>query len=87
VTKVRFSTKFRKQYQKSSLKIKNAFDFRLNLFLIDPNNPILNDHHLIGQYKGYSSFNVNGDWRAIYSQYSNDEIIIELLGTHSQLYK
>lgn len=85
--KVRLSSQFKKQYKKSSLKIKNAFDFRLILFLDNPNNPVLNNHALIGKFRGYRSINVNGDWRAIYTYLTQTEIVFEFLGTHSQLYK
>lgn len=85
--KVRFTTKFKKQINKTDSKIQKAFDNRLALFLENFDNPILNNHALIGKYKGCRSININGDWRAVYSVYSDDEIVFEMIGTHSQLYK
>ena len=87
MTKVRFATKFKKQFDKADRKIQKAFDNRLVLFLENPDNPILNNHALIGKFKGSRSINVNGDWRGILSYYSDDEIVFEIIGTHSQLYK
>lgn len=88
---VEFARKFKKQHQKSDKKIKAAFDTRLELFLKNSHHPALNNHALTGNYEGYRSINITGDWRAIFSQHLDQEenivIIFELLGTHSQLYK
>ena len=86
MTEIRFTEKFRKQYNKVGAKIQRSVDERLRLFMSNSDNPLLRNHPLIGKLKGRYSINVNGDWRAIYSEYSN-VIIFELLGTHSQLYK
>jgi addiction module RelE/StbE family toxin len=85
--KVRFTTKFKKQLNKTDRKIQKAFDNRLTLFLENSDNPTLNKHSLIGKFKGCQSININGDWRAIYSTDSDKEIIFEFIGTHSQLYR
>jgi addiction module RelE/StbE family toxin len=83
---IKYSRKFKKQYQKAPKKIKQAFKNRRNLFYQNPYNPILNNHQLTGKFKGYRSINITGDWRAIYSG-DKAIIIFEMLGTHSQLYK
>jgi addiction module RelE/StbE family toxin len=88
-TNIKFTNNFRKHYQKSPSKIKKYFDNRLEIFIKDEYSPILNNHHLIGKFKGYRSININGDWRALYSieTISNKTtFIFEALGTHSQLY-
>lgn len=84
---VRFSTKFKKQYIKAGKHIQKCFEERLDIFLSNEFDPVLNNHQLTGKYKGYRSINVNGDWRAIYSMVDDKTIIFELMGTHSQLYK
>lgn len=61
-------------------------DSRIKLFVDNPYNQILNNHALIGQFKGCRSVNINGDWRAIYFV-DGDIITFYLLGTHSQLYR
>lgn len=83
---VDYSNKFKKQLKKSPLEIKRAFSSRLELMKQDLFHPLLNNHQLAGKFKGYRSINVTGDWRAIYSEFS-DSIVFEMLGTHSQLYK
>ena len=85
--RIDFSNKFNKNLKKAPLSIKIALRKRMEIFVIDPFAPILNNHGLTGEYKGYRSINIiTGDWRAIYSEYP-DRIVFEELGTHSQLYK
>jgi mRNA-degrading endonuclease YafQ of YafQ-DinJ toxin-antitoxin module len=64
---------------------------RYKIFLDNPFNPQLNNHHLSGQLNKYRSINITGDWRALYLEGLNanggEVIIFEILGTHSQLYK
>ncbi len=82
---VKFSKKFRKQYQKADKKIQVRFNQKLALFLTNPFHSQLNNHQLTGTYLDYRSINVTGDWRAIYSENAG-VVVFELLGTHSQLY-
>lgn len=88
---IKFAKKFKKKYDRSSIKIKDAFDERFEIFKENPFSITLNSHKLTGEYSGKRSINVTGDWRAIYSEHTDtggDKVIIfETLGTHSQLYK
>ncbi|MBI2611827.1 type II toxin-antitoxin system mRNA interferase toxin, RelE/StbE family [Candidatus Gottesmanbacteria bacterium] len=88
---ISFSRKFVKHYEKAVKKIKNAFQERLELFRLDPFHPLLNNHQLTGQFRGFRSINITGDWRAIFSEYITDTgkkvIIFEIIDTHSNLYK
>ncbi|MHB8362734.1 MAG: type II toxin-antitoxin system RelE/ParE family toxin [Patescibacteria group bacterium] len=87
---IQFSKTFNRQYKKSDIKIKKAFEKKLELFIQNPLNPILNNHQLKGHLKDSRSINITGDWRALYSIHTkNNNIIVlfELMGTHSQLYK
>jgi addiction module RelE/StbE family toxin len=89
--RIEYSKKFDKQLKKAPLEIKIAFRNRLSLFLKNKFNSALKNHTLTGNFKGYRSINITGDWRAIYSENfgktGEGKIIFELLGTHSQLYK
>lgn len=82
---VNYERKFKKQYLKADKKIKLEFDKRLKQFTKDPFSPQLNNHSLTGRYKGFRSINITGDWRAIFKE-EKDNVIFQLLGTHSQLY-
>lgn len=88
---ISFAKKFSKKYDKAPAHIKKATKERLKLFKQDSFHSSLNNHTLTGLYLGSRSINITGDWRAIYSENSDDEgtktVIFEVLGTHSQLYK
>lgn len=86
--KVKFTKKFGKQYDKSPQKVKVAFKNRLVLFLKNNNHPLLNNHSLLGKFKGFRSINVTGDWRALFREIDDGELVFfEFIGTHSKLYK
>ena len=88
IKRIDFSRRFEKNLKKAPTTIKKAFRIRLEIFLTDKFSPLLNNHALIGKYEGYRSFNVSGDWRAVFRELNNREIIyFDLLGTHSQLYR
>lgn len=77
---------FIKQFKKLPIKIQNQFIKRLRLLLSDSSHPYLKCHRLSGEYRGYISFNVNADVRAVFKQ-EEDQITFVAIGTHSQLYK
>lgn len=83
---IRYLPKFKKQYKKLPKGIQRQFDERLKLFLSDPTDPRLRVHPLKGDYVGYWSMNVNGDFRAIYIMRGDEIIIFALIGSHSELY-
>jgi addiction module RelE/StbE family toxin len=83
---IRYLPKFKKQYKKLPKSIQRQFDDRLKLFLSDPVDPRLRVHPLKGDYAGYWSMNVNGDFRAIYIMRGDEMIIFALIGSHSELY-
>lgn len=79
--------KFKKSYKKLPAKVQLAAKQRLSLFASDPLNNILNNHALRGIYEGCRSINITGDFRIIYFQESNGDILLVDIGTHSQLFK
>ena len=85
IKKIEFSRQFEKDLRKAPKKIKIAFKARLEIFLQDTFNPILNNHTLTGSYKDYRSINITGDLRAIYRK-SSKEIMFVALDSHSNLY-
>ncbi len=82
---IRLHKKFIKGYNKLTNSQKKKFKERRNLFLQDEFNPVLNNHALIGKYKGYRSINVGGDLRAIFKQ-EQDKVLFTIIGSHSKLY-
>lgn len=84
---VEYSRRFVKELTKAPLKIQIAFRDRLTLFIDNKFNLLLNNHSLTGEMKSCRSINVTGDWRAIYEELENGDVIFfVMLGTHSQLY-
>lgn len=77
---------FIKSYRKLPLKLRTVVEEKLAAFCEDPHAKVLNNHTLSGNYKGYRSINVTGDYRAIYKAISESEVVFVILGTHAQLY-
>jgi addiction module RelE/StbE family toxin len=84
---IRFHRNFEKQYKKLKIAEKNRFKQRIDVFIKDEFNPILNNHALRGKCKGYRSINVTGDIRAIYKREIKNRIIFIAINKHSNLYK
>lgn len=87
---ISFAKDFKKGIEKADSKIRQTFNKRVELFTKDPFSPQLNNHQLTGEYKGFRSINITGDWRALYTEeIINGELwyVFRFLGTHSQLYK
>lgn len=81
---------FHKNFKKQTAKLKTLktkIDQRLFLFIEDPFNPVLNNHPLIGKYKGYRSINITADYRAVYESINDDLALFVTLDKHSNLYK
>jgi addiction module RelE/StbE family toxin len=79
--------KFDKHFKKLSPKIKKEFERRMNIFIKDINNPVLNIHKLSGgDLRGLWSFNLSGDIRVVFDKINKDTIILIDVGSHSELY-
>ena len=62
---IRFHKNFEKQYKKLKEREQKKVRQKLELFLKNPFNPLLNNHSLKGRYADYRSINITGDLRAI----------------------
>ena len=82
-----FSKKFSKKLVKLNKGLKDKFSLRLDIFIDDRKNPILNIHNLNGKYDGFYSFNINADYRVIFRYKTSDIVEFILIGTHSELYE
>lgn len=81
-----FHKKFDKQSAKLNKTSRDQFKNRLELFIEDRTDPVLNNHGLKGKYIGYRSINVTGDIRAIYIEHTKDHVEFVYIGSHGQLY-
>lgn len=77
---------FSKTAVKLPVNIKRALAERLQLFMDDPFNIILNNHALGGDRQPYRSINITGDYRLIYEQYDDETVRLIDIDTHSNLY-
>lgn len=77
---------FQKRIKKLSPSIRRAYQARRDLFLKDPFNPLLDNHPLQGEYAGYRSINVTGDYRVMYELIEADLSHFIKIGTHAELY-
>ena len=79
--------KFKKAYKKLRKNEQKRFKERRNIFLINPLDPILENHALSGKYEGYRSINVGGDLRVIFKLLTPEIALFATVDTHSNLYK
>ncbi len=86
MTKLIFSTRFKRMYRKLLAKRQRICDDRLRLFVANPRHTLLNVHPLGGEYTGCFSINVTGDIRAVYRMIDMNRAYFLAVGTHSELY-
>lgn len=85
--RIYYTKHFLKCFGDAPEKIQLKFYERVRLFNVDRFHPLLNNHSLSGEYSGYRSINITGDWRALFSEENcGQNINFTDLGTHSQLY-
>ena len=84
---VKFHRDFDKSFKKLPVDVKKKFIQRKEIFVKDPLHRLLNNHPLAGEWQGYRSINVTGDYRAVYSQMDKDTVLFVEIGTHPQLYR
>lgn len=59
---------------------------RIELFKINPANPMLHDHALKGTKLGLRAFAVTGDVRIVYKLEPSECVTFLDIGTHNQVY-
>jgi len=84
--KAKFGRRFEKQFVKLPSAVQQQFSSKLETWLADPFDTRLRNHPLRGEYTGYRSINVTGDYRAVYHMVSKETGEFVAIGTHSQLY-
>ena len=83
--RITYKKQFDKDFKKLPLKIKEQFYERLNLFLQNKFDKILNNHLVDKAFPNCRSINVSGDYRAIFQERGDTAIFITI-GSHSELY-
>jgi len=83
--KIDYHRKFKKDFQKQLPKIQKKFWDKLELFQNDQFHYSLNNHALLGKFKGARSFNITGDIRVHYEEIKGGIVLLNI-GSHSDLY-
>lgn len=78
---------FKKNFKKLSPKIKHHYFKRVELFLSNVFDPILNNHSVEPMYPEHRSINITGDVRVLYKEKDRNCVMFMKIGTHSELYK
>lgn len=85
--KIFYSKHFKKRYKKLSKSLQNIVLTRLEIFVHDEFDPILNNHKLNTPWQGDRSINITGDIRLIYSKKEEGVYLLIDIDSHSELYK
>ena len=84
--KIGYSKKFKKQYKKLSKNIQTKFVERLEIFIKNQQDELLQVHKLHGKFNHLKSINITGDVRAVFEEIDLDKIEFVAIGSHSKLY-
>jgi addiction module RelE/StbE family toxin len=82
-----YSSNFKKRIKKIPRQVSEKFFIRLELLKKDKFNPVLNNHKLHGEYQGFNSINITGNFRAIFKHVNENHILFIDIGTHPELYE
>lgn len=80
-----FSKHFVQRIQKNTM-LSRAFDRRIEMFLANPEHPLLRIHPLKGSKKDFYAFSVTGDVRVLYHVIDAFTVEFVDIGTHTQVY-
>ncbi|MCL5746966.1 MAG: hypothetical protein M1277_01645 [Patescibacteria group bacterium] len=79
-----------KKLKKLNVRTRKSFKERIEIFQLNPFDPILDNHPLERELIGYRSIDITTDYRAIFEElHEGGERIYYffLIGTHDELYK
>ena len=87
--KISYRNQFKKelkQQEKRGKDLKKFFEIAEKLADKKPLNPKHRNHRLVGNFKGRWECHIEPDWLLVYFK-TDEEIIFERTGTHSDLFK
>ena len=87
--RIQLSSNFHKKIKKENVRIQKSFKEALRLFMLNPFDPQLDNHPLKNLWKGCRSIDITADYRAIYEELNEKNIVIAhfiTIGTHKELY-
>lgn len=84
---IAYTKDFKKSLKKRDSFVQKKVTERIRIFRQDPFNILLANHKLHGEYEGYSSINITGDFRAIFKYLNREQAVFYYVGTHPELYE
>lgn len=87
--RIQYDPDFTKQLKKTNIRIRKNFIKQIYIFQKNPNDLILQNHELRGEWEGYRSINITVDWGVLYEEIHEGREIIayfSYIGTHKELY-
>lgn len=85
--KLKYSKRFAKEYKKLTKTQKDLVNDTIEMFVMNPDNPLLNNHALGREHVGAYAISADDDLRIIYRQRNNYTYVIMLrVGTHQGVY-
>jgi addiction module RelE/StbE family toxin len=89
VIEIVWGPKFKRVYKKKRKyhpEIKQQLAAALNLFVKDPFHPVLKTHKLGGPLEGNYAFSLGYDLRVVFKFLDKEEVLLETIGTHDEVY-
>ena len=84
-----YSSQFNKDYKKIKKQDKDVDKLKIVVDLLVSGikmGPQYQDHQLAGRWKGHRDCHIEPDWILIYRK-TSDSLVLERMGTHSDLFK
>ncbi|PIR42619.1 hypothetical protein COV25_02005 [candidate division WWE3 bacterium CG10_big_fil_rev_8_21_14_0_10_35_32] len=80
---ISYTSKFVKNYKRLDANIRSKAKQRIEVFQIDPYNPVLKTHKLTGQLNKFCSFSINYSYRILFAFENSNQVTFIDVGTHS----
>lgn len=87
--KIRYSTQFRKDFKRYKNDIEKLEALRTIAKLFEEGKPVPAEyfpHRLSGKYKGFMECHIESDYLLIWYNESQQTVVFERLGSHSELF-
>ena len=84
-----YTSQFKKDFKKVLSQSKNTSKLKTVIDVLlrkEKLNPKFKDHSLIGKWRNHRDCHIESDWILIY-RLTNDSLILERTGSHSELFK
>ena len=81
---IRYSKKFKKQYEKLPPKLKQKTKKAISLWSTNPSDESLRLYQLSGKLKRFYSIDITSDVRPLYEVFDDEIYHYQMVGTHSQ---